>query len=240
MEKQKGILKQVGFGDTAEHIYLSLLKRGACSIAELAQFTGKHRPVIYKALPELISANLVSKSLKGKRVVYKAESPAILSSLLKKQSENINEFLPELLEIFKNKDKKPKISFFEGKEGIATVYEQLVASTKKEGAIYRYESPRDYTYNKKYYPDLYWKRAGSKGDIDKYVITNQKTHEKRHKNLNRLSKAVDIPFEDNITQLIGNNKVIFIDYDTETAILIENERFASFQRTIFKMLFDKI
>ncbi|OHB11522.1 MAG: hypothetical protein A3G05_00605 [Candidatus Zambryskibacteria bacterium RIFCSPLOWO2_12_FULL_45_14] len=240
MTKQKSVLRQVGFSDTAEQIYFSLLKRGACSVVELAQFVGKHRPTIYKALPELISANLVAKSLKGKRVVYRAESPAILSSLLKKQSENVNESLPELLAIFQNKDKKPKISFFEGKEGIATVYEQLVASTKKEAAIYRYESPRDYKHNKQYYPALYWKRAGASGDIDKYVITNQKTHEKRHENLNRLSKAVNIPFDDNITQLIGDDKVIFIDYDTETAILIENGRFANFQKTIFKMFFDKI
>lgn len=240
MEKQKGILKQVGFSSTAESIYFSLLKRGACSVAELSQFTGKHRPAIYRALPELTSSNLVSKSLKGKRIVYKAESPAILSSLLKKQSEDIENVLPDLLNIFENKDKKPKISFFEGKEGIATVYERLVSSTKKEGAIYRYESPKDYSYNKKYYPDLYWKRAGSKGDIDKYVITNRKTHEKRHNNLNRLSKALNIPFEYNITQLIGNDKVIFIDFDTETAILIENERFANFQKAVFKILFEKI
>lgn len=240
MSNEKGVLRQLGFSNIAEKIYLALLKRGSCSIAELAQLTGKHRPVIYKAIPELTSVNLVAKISKGKRILYKAESPANLSTLSKKQIEAVNMALPKLLDIFQNKDKKPKVSFFEGKEGIATVYEQLITSTKKEEIIYRYESPKDYKRNKRYYPSLYWKRAGASGDIDKYVITNQKTHQKRHVNLNRFSKAVSIPFEDNITEIIGKGKVIFIDYDTETAIVIENERFADFQKSIYKMFFEKL
>ncbi|HEY4515594.1 MAG TPA: helix-turn-helix domain-containing protein [Candidatus Paceibacterota bacterium] len=240
MKEIKGVLRQLGFSGIAEKIYLTLLKKGSCSIAELAQLTGKHRPAIYKSLPELTSSNLVSKFVKGKRIVYKAESPATISALSKKQIENVNLALPTLLDVFHNKDRKPKISFFEDKEGIATVYEQLISGTKKGEVVYRYESPKDYKKNKRYYPSLYWKRAGATGDIDKYVITNLKTHEKRHKNLNRFSKAVSIPFEDNITQIIGNGKVIFIDYDTETAVVIENDRFVDFQKSIFKMLFEKL
>ena len=34
--------------------------------------------------------------------------------------------------------------------------------------------------------------------------------------------------------------LIFIDYDTETAVVIENDRFADFQRSIFKMFFEKL
>ena len=178
MTNYKGVLAQIGFSAVAENIYITLIKKGSCSIAELAQSSGKFRPAVYKALPELLSANLVSRVTKGKRVVYKAESPLAISTLIRKQSKNIEEILPELVKSFKQKDKKPKISFYEGKEGIATVYEQLVSSTKKGGAIWRYESTKDYKKNKRYYPSLYWKRAGATGDIDKYVITNLKTHQK--------------------------------------------------------------
>lgn len=236
----KGVLKRLGFSRAAEKIYLTLLKQGSCSIAELAKRTGKHRPMIYRALPELLSANLVVKSTKGKRIVYKAESPSELSVIVKRNTESVDMVLPDLMEVFHRNQEKPSISFFEGKEGIATAYEQLIGSMKKGEAIYRYESPEDYTKNKRYYPSLYWKRAGSGGDLDKYVITNKKTHEKRHVNLNRLSKAVQMPFENNITQLIGNGKVVFIDYNTETAIMIENDRFADFQKSIFKMFFERL
>jgi sugar-specific transcriptional regulator TrmB len=240
MSTEKGVLKQLGFSNVAEQIYFILLKKGVCSIVELAQFTGKHRPIIYKALPELISTNLVTKVSKGKRIVYKAESPTNLVVISKRQGEVVSMALPLLLNIFENKDKKPKVSYFEGKEGIASAYENLISSTKKGEKIFRYESPKDYKKNKRYYPSLYWKRAGATGDIDKYVITNKITHQNRHSNLNRFSKTVNIPFEDNITEIIGNNKVIFIDYDTETAIVIDNERFADFQKSIYKILFEKL
>ncbi len=152
MTSEKGVLKQFGFSRAQEQIYLTLLKKGGCSIAELAQLIGKHRPAVYKALPALLSANLVSKILKGKRIFFKAESPAALSVLTKRQIENVDMVLPKLLDIYQNKDKKSKISFFEGKEGIATAYEQLLLSAKKGEILYRYESPRDYTQNKRYYP----------------------------------------------------------------------------------------
>ncbi len=240
MKIKTGIIKKLGFSAVAEKIYLALLDRGTCSIMELARLAGEYRPVIYKNLPSLIDAGLVAKTFKGKRIVYYALSPAALSPLVKKQADEMNELLPELISVYKNKDKKPKVSFFIGKEGIASAYERLISDAKKGDIIYRYESPSDYRKNKAYYPSLYWQRAGSRGDLDKIVITNNETLKQRHENINRLSKAVSHKFDYNITQLIGRDKVIFIDYDTEVAIMIENDRFANFQKIIFKMFFDKL
>lgn len=240
MKKFKSLLTQFGLSDAAEQIYLTLLAKETCSIAELARLTGKHRPAIYKAIPELLDLDLVTRVNKKKRVIYRPESPHILSLLSKKQTDNFNTALQKLLDIFRQKDEKPKITFFEGREGIMTAYEKLISSAKNREAFYRYESPRDYKKNKKYYPPLYWKRAGTAGDIDKYVITNQKTNQNRHANLNRFSKSIPVPFEENITEIMSSDKVVFIDYDTETSIFIENQRFADFQKSIFKMLFEKL
>lgn len=240
MKRNNGIIRKLGLSPVAESIYLSLLEHGACSIMELSRFTGEYRPAIYTNLPKLIDIGLVAKTFKGKRLVYYALSPAALSPLIKRQSEELNGLLPELMDVYNKKDKKPKISFFLGKEGIATAYEKLISKTEKGGVIYRYESPRDYKKNKAYYPSLYWERAGSHGDIDKMVITNNDTLGKRHASINRLSKAVEHKFDYNITQLIGKDSVVFIDYDSEIAIMIENDRFAGFQKILFKLFFNKL
>ena len=74
-------------------------------------------------------------------------------------------------------------------------------------------------------------------------ITNKKTHEARSKQLERYSKYIphsEDPFEYNITQLIYGDKVAFIDYDTETASIIESSKFAQFQRQTFKLLFSAL
>ncbi len=236
-------LEYLGLSTLCQPVYETLLKYGPLSIADLSRRVGKHRPMVYKTVGELIDSRLVSQVKIGKRITYKAESPTLIQALVKKREQRINYKIDRYQDIYQKRDKKPKITFFEGKEGIATAYEQLLNATEKQGVIYRYESPRDYQFNKKYYTELYRQRAGSQGDVDKCVITNEKTNLKRRNSLNRISKAIPSAkdlFEYNITELIGKDRVIFIDYDSEIAIMIENERFAHFQKVLYKLLFEKL
>lgn len=79
--------------------------------------------------------------------------------------------------------------------------------------------------------------------MQKFVITNEATESRRRNRIERYAKVVPKsfdPFEYNITQIIYGNNVAFIDYDSETASLIENPTFARFQRQIFKLLFSKL
>ncbi len=241
--KSINYLQSLGVSSLGDKLYASLLKQKSASVSELARLTGKHRPAVYKAISELVAAGLVSPSKQGKRLTYRAESPMILFNLHKKQSERLNELIPKYVKMFERKDQTPKITVLEGKRGIATAYEQLMTNLEKKGRIYRAESPSQYGANKKYYPLAYWRRANSKGDVDKFVITNEKTNLKRRKTLNRFSKSVskkEGEFEQDITQLIVNNKVVFIDYQTETVIMIENPRLAAHQQHLFKSLFEKL
>jgi hypothetical protein len=45
------------------------------------------------------------------------------------------------------------------------------------------------------------------------------------------------PFDYNITQIIYGNRVAFIDYNSETAMIIESKSIADFQTRIFKSLY---
>lgn len=237
-------LQVLGLSALASTIYGVLLKRASGSISELARITGKHRPAVYKAVSELLNNQLISQSSVGKRITYRAESPVALFNIQKKQSEKLSEIIPEYIKIYEKKDITPKISVMEGKRGIATAYERLMKGLEKKGKLFRIESPNDYAVNKKYYPLAYWKRAnGKNGDIDKFVITNEKTNTKRRNSLNRFSKYVnEVPgeFEYNITQLITKDAVVYIDYQTETVIMIENKRLAEHQTYLFQKLFENL
>lgn len=45
-------------------------------------------------------------------------------------------------------------------------------------------------------------------------------------------------FDYDITQIIYEDKVAYIDYNTETTFLIENPLIDDFQRKLFRILFD--
>lgn len=44
-------------------------------------------------------------------------------------------------------------------------------------------------------------------------------------------------FDDNIGKIIYGNKVAIIDYSTSMSFIIENKKFAEFEKKIFKLLF---
>lgn len=238
------VLQRLGLSEIDTKIYTSLLNSQALTVAEIAKSTGIYRPTIYKALPPLIEKNLVSRSQKGKRNVYYAEPPQSLNNLVDKVKLDLARVLPDLINNYSHNQNKPSIRYFEGAKGIQYVYGDLLTNSKKGDVIYRYESPKDYKRNKKYYPALYMEKAGGiESQIQKFVITNEKTHNLRRPQVDRYSKPISAkydPFEYDITEIIYKDRVAFIDYESETASIIESPAFAKFQRSIFKLLFNTL
>jgi len=238
------IFERLGLSEEAGKIYVSLLKNRRLSVAGLSSDTGLYRPMVYKILPELLEKNIVSKTKVGKRTYYVAENPEYLGQLVTELKTELEKIIPELKQFYEGSKNKPSIGFFEGKKAIQHIYEDMIRRSKKGGSVYRYESPRDYLAIGNYYPALYWKHAtGPDSDIEKYVITNEETFLKRRQRLSRHTKVIPAEydtFDYNITQLIYADTVAFIDFDTETATIIKNKRFADFQLKLFKMLFKKL
>jgi len=75
------------------------------------------------------------------------------------------------------------------------------------------------------------------------IITSdelKKMKEESEKKLGReivaIPKNYDL-FDDNIGKIIYANKVAILDYNTNTSFIIENKKFADFEKKIFKLLF---
>jgi hypothetical protein len=71
-------------------------------------------------------------------------------------------------------------------------------------------------------------------------ITNEtqlKNHPKSlHHELRAIPKSYDL-FDDNISKVIYKDKVAIIDYNSETSFVVEDKKFAEFERKIFKLLY---
>lgn len=239
------LLNRLGLNNKESLIYMTLLEQGPANISVLAKRSGLYRPQIYKLLPALDDKHLIAKQKIGQRVVYMAENPAQLKTLADKIVDDIESISDELFLTYRNSKRRPVIYTFEGKEGIKRVYEEMMSLCKKGDVIYRYESPSDHHKNKRYYPKAYIDKATGPRDslIEKFVITNEKTHKTRRQRLERQSKFIPAKFdlfEYDITQLIYHNRVVFIDYKRETANVIESKRYAEFQRQLFKLLFNNL
>lgn len=240
----EAILQQLGVSEISARLYMSILQMHRATIAGLSNETGIYRPAIYKHLPELLEKGLVSKVKVGKRTMYIAENPERIQSLVGSLASQLEENMSELSRLYEGSQQRPIIRYYEGKKAIQGIYEEMIRRSKRGDAIYRYESPRNFQAVGNYYPRLYWQRStGPTGEIEKYVITNEATSSKRRERLWRHTKSIPASFDSfdyNITQLIYKDTVAFIDFDTETATVIQNRRFADFQLKLFRLLFKKL
>lgn len=238
----KGTLQTLGISEGAERVYVVLIENGNLLLSDISKKTQQFRADTYKHIKELLEAGLVAQIQLGKRKKYEAVSPESIYSLLKKTEDTVVSGVSKMLKIFDTKQNIFQTEFFAGKEGIGFLYKTLVEKAKKKAVLCRIESPKDYKIIKKYYPKEYWKRAGFRagGDLEKYVITNPITKNARNKSLNRSSKSIPerfLPFTFNYTTLIIEDKVAFIDFDNEKAVLIRGQQFADYMRSIFWMLY---
>lgn len=242
MDKNK-ILEKIGLTKHESAIYLALLERGTSTISQISEKTSIHRPLIYKALPALLEKKLITKTQKLKSIVYGAEPPNRLEALFDDLKIDFFETLPDLEDSYSSSEKRPKIRFLEGKDGTKRVFDDVVRSLKKGDVFYRYTSNKDGNEKKdKHLPRIYRKMRDEK-KLQREAITNAQTAEHKKPSLDRFVKIMpnDLgPFEHNVTEIIYGNKIAFIDYNSDTAMIIESKRIADFQKQIFQTFYRKL
>lgn len=240
--KKDLILNKIGLNNKEAGIYTVLIEHGPLLISQISKHAGLHRPAIYKNMPRLISKGLVAISRKGKQSFYVAESPEKLKNLVGELNNELEDILPELNASYFSKEKKPLIKFLDGRGAITFVLNDLIHSVKKGGIFYRYSSAKDSIKNSKYLPRDYRSIRDQK-QLQRFVIANENTMMGKKPRLERAVKFIPKNyglFDYDITELIYADKVAFLDYSSETALIIENPVIAEFQKKLFRLLYDKL
>jgi len=128
----------LGLSDKEAKTYLASLGLGSTSVQEIAKKSGLKRPTTYFAIEQLVKKGLMSSFEKGKKSFFSAESPERLVSLIAAQKkkaqvleEELQSVLPELNNVFNLTGEKPMVKFFEGKEGIKAIQEDILKTEDK-------------------------------------------------------------------------------------------------------------
>ena len=236
------LLQQLGLSKHGAAIYLTLLEHGESSVAEIARNAPVLRPLVYRALPALIERGLIGKVPEGKRTLYVALSPARLEELWEETGRIFRETIPKLTEFYTTQAERPNVMVLKGRSGIVAVYEDILTTLPRGGIFYRYSSAKEARREGLYVPKNYRARRDAKR-LERYVITSKTSAARKSSRLERAIRTIppnsDL-FAYNITQLIYGTKTAFVDYNTETAIIIENPIIAKFQERLFKLLYQRL
>ena len=136
------ILKQLNFSDKEIDVYLAALKLGEGSITELAKKANIKRPTAYIVLDRLKEMGLVSLSKRKGKQIFIAENPEKLLKTTEEEKEKIiekeeeiKEALPKFQALRKKDTTVPLIKYYEGKEGVWNIVEDLVKSKEENWII---------------------------------------------------------------------------------------------------------
>lgn len=131
------LLTNLGLTVAQANAYIALVKNGKLTPPQLSKVTGENRTNAYMLLDRLVELDLAKKAEDTSKATYRALNPSNLEELAKtsrkealKREESVKQAMPELLSFFYTHSDQPGVRFFQGKDGILEMYDDILRTGK--------------------------------------------------------------------------------------------------------------
>ena len=233
-------LQDVGLNETEAKIYLAALELGQTTVGRISQKSGIKRTTIYLSLENLIQKGLVSQVTKNGRRQFFAEDPRNLEKIAEERKNRVSKLVPELLAFTNLLDKKPTIRFFEGREGVKEVLNDLLNYPEQEALMMYSESSildfEDNFFSEYYVPERIKRKISVRAIIpdNEIMRVNVATNEK---SLRRSRLIPPDLFKIQIEIMIyGKNKINICSFMDNFGFIIESEIIHNSFKSIFETM----
>lgn len=232
-------LQKIGLREKESKVYLAILELGHANIQTIAKKSGVKRTTVYDVLEDLKKRGLVSIGGRGKRNIFFAEDPRKIGHDLDDRKHAFARLLPELLSIANLLDKKPRIRYFEGEEGLREVYEdtlrypdqEIVAWIADEGLKKMGEDFFIEEYDPERKEKKIWIRAIGP---DRPNVRAFQALDRQSLRQTKLAKDQECDFDVEIV-LYGKSKVGVIAFDEMIGLIVESTKIYKTLKNIFEM-----
>lgn len=239
----KETLIKLGLSNREAEAYYTLLHVEEALASEISEKTQESRTNTYDTLNSLIKKGLVSYVIKNNKKFFIATNPKKLLDWIEMKKEEaekeekiVEKMIPELLQLRKPKEKKVIVEVYEGKEGIRTMLNETIQSSKegnKEilifGAISGYLRELDPIYHERYFNEK--KKFKIK---TRYVFIEGEKYPKAPNSEYRFLPSHYKSFA--ATAIYGNEVSFWLLTKPETIILVKNKEFAETYKSNFEEL----
>ncbi|MFC1697389.1 TrmB family transcriptional regulator [Nanoarchaeota archaeon] len=245
---KKGLLKQLGFTNGEEKVYLSLLKLGASTTGPIAKESNVSRSKLYEILEKLSRKGIVSHYKKNNISYFRAAPPTRIIDFLKDKEDSLveqrKEFeknLPLFESIIGKKEVMKEAEVFEGMEGIRNVREIALNNMKSGDIMFYFGNPASgYKNVLGYWND--WNKRRIKKKITSKIIYNQDAKEfGEERKKQKYTEVKYLPKKGNShawIEIYGDTVVIAMKHKTPMSIVINNGLVAESFKLYFDILWD--
>ncbi len=236
-------LTSFGLSEKEAKVYLALLQLGTSVVSDVSRTSKINRSTSYVLLETLAKRGLVSISTTKKLRLYTAAAPERIVQLLEERVKASTELLghahsvlPELKSIYKGVGPKPKVSYFEGTEGIRSVYEDTLTSPE---TILAYASIENmHAALPGYFPDYYQRRSKRGIHIqsvhpDTPEARERVKYDRKEDRTSALVPSNEYAFSPEIN--IYDNKIAFMSLKEKFGLIIESQELATAMKKVFTL-----
>lgn len=242
------IFKKLGLSEKEIKIYSAALELGPETANKIAKKAGITRTTAYIQLKSLIKKGLINSNARDKKTFFAAEPPENLLTLLEarkretiKLHSELKKVIPKLRLLFETTEERPRIKFFEGKDGLKTMVNDFTkskfSSVEEFTSIdeaYEFSPPQKNDYRQKI------KRKFSKTPIKTIYTSKQGPFLKSKQKLKerRFLPKEKFPFTGSVT-IYGNKVSLISQKKTVIGIIIESKEIANTLRTMFGLAWNE-
>ena len=126
-------LMEIGLNEKEVKVYLASLELGQSAVQAIANKSGVNRATTYFVIEGLTTKGLISSFHQGKKQFFIATDPDRLVGMMeeqeidmKRKSEELKKLIPQLQSINNKKSDRPVVRYYDGKEGVKTMFTEFL------------------------------------------------------------------------------------------------------------------
>lgn len=231
-------LQQLNLKKAEIDFYLANLQLGQATASQISRKAKIERTYIYDLAKTLQRKNLIYVTfLKGKKQ-FVAKSPDELKELQESRLKSLNEILPQLKSLQRTRGERPKISFYEGIEGLE---QAIFDAMQYKGEIVGFTTEKFVAAENGKWVKKFADIRIKKGIQTRFIgPVSKEIQHLRNKDEEQLRITKMLPqniFHSNIEILIyGNNKISIMNYEQLFAVIIESSDVNLVLKQIFELI----
>jgi sugar-specific transcriptional regulator TrmB len=242
IEKFVPFITSLGLKKQESQAYLALIQLGQARVGQISELCGIQRTFVYNILDKMAELGIVSSvEIRGVKR-YSAISIDQLKRRQESRMSRFDEILPELRTIVKTIGDKPKVQFFEGKEGIIEAQNDTLDMPYGSEICAYYTGEGIYVDDPAFIKRYVKRRVAKKIHVRAIGVDTPNTRywaeqDKAQLRNGRLVPADKFPFTNEIN--IYGNKINILSLQGELiAVVIESESVSKTQQAIFNLAWE--
>ncbi len=248
LEKLKGALRSFGASPNAIAFYLACYSTGRQSVGSVAKLLRMDRSSAYLAADQLLELGLIVRDeTSTKKVIYAKSPKAVMSRLrtemrrLRRYYDAIEEAMPELLASYSDRESKPVLQFYSGKDGLRQITDDVLEHADGEILLFTNQRTEKRVFTEADHREFISERIRHNLSIRVIATDVPEAHElkMRDKQSRRETRVIEgEPYTSET--YIYDDKVAMLSFDQEVVgFIVRSKEFAAAQRWTFEQIWEK-